>query len=268
MAHHAQLLRLMNANAQPPATSLPEENTARLLEQLMSMARYSALEEMASGIAHELNQPMGAITTFAQAAERMLARNPPMVAEALDVLRHIADEALGAGQGIHRIRKLFNDREAARETCSLAEVLDELLPVMTLLADRAGMRLDVQVQPGLSDVSIDRLRIQHVLFTLLQNALEVPHQPGAERIITVALSGDRYEVRTSVEDHGVGLTEEQRTQLFRPFFTTKRQGTGLGLASSRAIIEAHQGNIGVKELAAGGTSFWFSLPASVETSSR
>jgi signal transduction histidine kinase len=198
----------------------------------------------------------------------MLARNPPMVAEALDVLRHIADEALGAGQGIHRIRKLFNDREAARETCSLAEVLDELLPVMTLLADRAGMRLDVQVQPGLSDVSIDRLRIQHVLFTLLQNALEVPHQPGAERIITVALSGDRYEVRTSVEDHGVGLTEEQRTQLFRPFFTTKRQGTGLGLASSRAIIEAHQGNIGVKELAAGGTSFWFSLPASVETSSR
>lgn len=249
----------------PPDSLPPEDSTARLLEQLMRMARSSALEEMASGIAHELNQPIGAIATFAQAAERMLARDPPMVTEALEVLHHIADEAFGAGQGIHRIRKLFNDRDAARETCSLGDVLCELLPVMTLLADRAGMRLDVRIQPDLPSVSIDRLRIQHVLFTLLQNALEVQHRNDTARTITVALTGDRYQVRTDVEDHGIGLTDEQHKQIFRPFFTTKRHGTGLGLASSRAIVESHQGTIGVGNLDAGGTRFWFTLPAVADT---
>ncbi|MFL6549043.1 MAG: sensor histidine kinase [Povalibacter sp.] len=246
----------------PQTAALPlEENSARLLEQLMHVARSSALEEMASGIAHELNQPIGAIATFAQAAERMLSRNPPMVNEALDVLRHITNEALGAGQGIHRIRKLFNDRDVAREACSIADVLDELLPVIKLLAARSGVELEVEIQNELPAVSIDRLRIQHVLFTLLQNALETTRRHDAAPSILIAVTADRYEVRTRVEDRGAGLTPETRDQLFRPFYTTKRHGTGLGLASSRAIIEAHQGSIGVQDVDGGGACFWFTLPA-------
>jgi signal transduction histidine kinase len=248
-----------------PASQSLDEQTARLLEQLLGIARSSALEEMVSGIAHELNQPIGAVATFAQAAERMLQRDPPMVKEALEVLRHITNEALGAGQGIHRIRKLFNDRQAAREVCSLADVLDELLPVMRLLADRAGIELIVNVDPNLPRVSIDRLRIQHVLFTLLQNALESPTRTDGTPQVIVTVSADRYEVRTRIEDHGAGLSAEARSQLFRPFYTSKRNGTGLGLASSRAIIEAHQGSIGADNVKDGGACFWFTLPVAADS---
>jgi signal transduction histidine kinase len=237
-----------------------DDATARLLEQLMRIARVSALEEMASGFAHELNQPIGAIATFAQAGERMLARMPPAPEGVQEVLRHISNEAMSAGAGIHRIRRLFNDRDIARQTCSIAEVVGELLPVLRLLAGRAGVSFPVQVQPDLPPVSIDRLRIQHVLFTLVQNALEAPRRPGMAAEVHLEVRADKYEIRVNVIDHGPGIAPEHREQLFRPFFTTKIDGTGLGLASSRAILEAHQGSIGFDSDASGDTRFWFSLP--------
>ncbi|HEX7116771.1 MAG TPA: ATP-binding protein [Steroidobacter sp.] len=238
-----------------------DARTARLLEQLMQIARISALEEMASGIAHELNQPIGAITTFAQAAERMLNRPEPLVAQAIEVLQHISAEAIGAGAGIRRIRALFDGREGERTTCELAEVVSELRPVLELLASRAGMELEIVVEPGLPQVSVDRLRIQHVLFTLVQNALELPHKEGTWPRVRIELSGDRYSVLTKVIDSGPGISVEASEQLFRPFFTTKERGTGLGLASSRAIIEAHEGTIGFENRMDGGAEFWFRLPA-------
>lgn len=237
--------------------------TSRLLEQLMQIARASALEEMASGFAHELNQPIGAITTFAQAAERMLSRPEPMTAQAIDVLRHISSEALNAGQGIRRIRKLFNDTAVARTTCAMSDVLAELMPVLELLASRAGVRLEVAVDESLPSVSVDRLRIQHVLYTLVQNSLEVQRPEQRPARVRVEVTGDRYAVTTAVIDNGVGLTTEARAHLFRPFFTTKEHGTGLGLASSRAIVEAHEGAIGCDDVDGGGARFWFRLPAAI-----
>jgi signal transduction histidine kinase len=236
---------------------------SRLLEQLMQIARTSALEEMASGFAHELNQPIGAIATFAQAAERMLSRPEPMTAQALDVLRHISNEALNAGQGIRRIRKLFNDHAVARVDCAMSDVIAELMPVLELLASRAGVRLEVVIDDALPTVSVDRLRIQHVLYTLVQNSLEARRPAQQPARVRIEVTGDRYAVTTAVIDNGVGLTTEARAQLFRPFFTTKDQGTGLGLASSRAIVEAHEGAIGCDDVEGGGAKFWFRIPASI-----
>lgn len=230
----------------------------------MQIARTSALEEMASGFAHELNQPIGAIATFAQAAERMLSRPDPMMPAALDVLRHISNEALNAGQGIRRIRKLFNDTAVARTVCSMTDVVAELMPVLKLLASRAGVQLDVVIDDSLPSVSVDRLRIQHVLFTLVQNSLEVRRPENVPARVRLEVGGDRYAVTTAVIDNGVGLTTEARAQLFRPFFTTKDQGTGLGLASSRAIVESHEGAIGCDDVEGGGVRFWFRLPAAIE----
>jgi len=232
-----------------------------LLAKLMQIARISALEEMASGFAHELNQPIGAITTFAQAGARMLNQPEPMVASAVEVLRHISDEALGAGRGIHRIRGLFDARTAPRETCDLADVLMELRPVLDLLANRAGLELELTLEPGLPSVSVDRLRIQHVLFALVQNALEVPRRDGTVPEVRIEVTGDRYGVLTAVIDRGAGVSAEAHENLFRPFYTTKQDGTGLGLASSRAIIEAHEGTIGFEGVTGGGARFWFRLPA-------
>ncbi|HEY5806365.1 MAG TPA: ATP-binding protein [Povalibacter sp.] len=226
----------------------------------MQIARASALEEMASGFAHELNQPIGAIATFAQAGRRMLARPQPMIQPATEVLQHISDEALKAGEGIHRIRRLFDTCAASSVDCHLADVFGEMLPVLRLLAERAGSGIAMVVAEQLPAVHIDPRRIQHVLFTLTQNALEAQPSQLADPTIRIEVTGDRYAAMTSVTDQGGGIAEDVRPQLFHPFFTTKRTGTGLGLASSRAIIEAHAGTIGFDNVD-GGARFWFRLPA-------
>jgi C4-dicarboxylate-specific signal transduction histidine kinase len=227
----------------------------------MQIARISALEEMASGFAHELNQPIGAIATFAQAGERMLSRPEPMTAQASEVLRHISHEALNAGQGIRRIRKLFNDATVARSVWAVPDVISELMPVLELLAGRVGVRLELTIDANLPKVAMDRLRVQHVLYTLVQNSLEAQRPENRPAHVRIEVTGDRYTVTTAVIDNGVGLSSEARAQLFRPFFTTKDHGTGLGLASSRAIVEAHEGTIGCDDAADGGARFWFRLPA-------
>jgi two-component system sensor kinase FixL len=238
-----------------------EGRTAQLLEQLLQIARVSALEEMASGMAHELNQPIGAIATFAQAAQRMLDRPDPMVRSVVDVLQHISHEALNAGQGIRRIRSLFNGHGEGRAVCELADVIGELTPVLELLARRRGGTLRLTVQGELPRVMIDRLRIQHVLFTLVQNAFEAPTRDDEPSTVEMSVTGDRYGIEIAVEDRGIGIDETVRKQLFHPFFTTKVHGTGLGLASSRAIAEAHEGSIAFENTQDGGTRFLLRLPA-------
>jgi C4-dicarboxylate-specific signal transduction histidine kinase len=237
------------------------EATALLLGRLLEIARISALEEMASGIAHELNQPIGAITTFAQAAQRMLNRPEPMIQPTSEVLQHISQEAMNAGQGIRRIRSLFNGHAPGHTECQIGDVIGELMPIFGLLARPQGAKLTLSVQPDLPNVSIDRLRIQHVLFALMQNALEAPTREGELPDIRIDVTGDRYGVQIAVTDRGTGIPEQAREQLFRPFFTTKARGTGLGLASSRAIAEAHQGSIGFENVPGGGARFLLRLPA-------
>jgi C4-dicarboxylate-specific signal transduction histidine kinase len=247
-----------------PKTPQAEERTALLLEQLLQIARVSALEEMASGIAHELNQPIGAIATFAQAAQRMLNRPEPMVQPTSEVLQHISQEALNAGEGIRRIRSLFNGNLHGRMECDVVEVIAELMPVLDLLAQRRSGSLQLVTEGTLPKVAIDRLRIQHVLFALVQNALEAPTANGEPASVAIEVTGDRYGVRVAIKDRGIGVPDTAKGQLFHPFFTTKDHGTGLGLASSRAIIEAHEGSIGFENETAGGTCFWLRLPAAVK----
>lgn len=241
--------------AEPDAVAAPPP----MMQQLMEIARASVLEEMASGIAHELNQPLGAIATFAQTGERMLNRPEPMVAEALQVFRQISAEAIGAGAGIRTIRRLFNREVSNKKRQSIAEIIDEIFPLLRAMGVRAGGDLKRDVQGGLPEVSVDALRIQHVVLTLVQNAFEASG-PGA--VVELRAAGDRYGVEVSVLDHGCGIPENLRANIFRPFYTTKPQGTGLGLASTRAIIEAHEGSIGFESVVdGGGTRFWFKLPA-------
>lgn len=236
------------------------QGSAVLLQRLMEIARASALAEMASGVAHELNQPLGAIATFAQAGERMLNRPEPKVDQALNVFREISQEALGAGEGIKRIRRLFEPRSPDRMLCQMAEVVEELRPVLDGLALRANGVVSVDAPQLLPNLWIDRTRIQHVLFAMTDNAVDASSSSSADPLIRIEVSADPYSVETSIFDTGTGVPVELQSQLFRPFFTTKPQGTGLGLASSRAIIESHDGTIGFENLSAGGSRFWFRLP--------
>lgn len=251
----------VNAANNPDSASTSDAPTQLLIEQLISIARVSALEEMASGIAHELNQPLGAIATFSQAGERMLNRPEPMTGAALEVLQHISREAMNAGEGIRRIRKLFNHAQAQRPVGSMVDIVEELRPVLNLLAARFNATLGFHFADDLPAIAADRLRIQHVLLTLVQNAFEAPTRTGIRNDVRVRVTSDRYALQVAVIDNGMGIAEQQAPQVFKPFFTTKREGTGLGLASSRAIIEAHEGSIGFDPAEGGGTCFWFRLPA-------
>jgi C4-dicarboxylate-specific signal transduction histidine kinase len=236
-----------------------EGASPELVERLMRIARVSALEEMASGFAHELNQPLGAIATFASAGERMLEKDGSMIPKVGAVLRQIRDEAMHAGDGIRRIRRLFEPVDE-RTSCALPDLIDELRPVIEASVARAGVTLVIAYQPQLPRTNVDRLRIQHVLLTFVQNALEAtpPGRVGAQ--IRIDVTATRYEVEVAVADRGTGIAAEHRGQIFRPFFTTKPGGTGLGLASSRAMIEAHEGSIGFDDVEAGGARFYFRLP--------
>ena len=232
-----------------------------IFKRLMEIARISALEELASGIAHELNQPLGAIATFSQAGERMLDRAEPLVGRAVEVLRQINHEALSAGEGIRRIRRMFDPGESSRMRCQMGDVVTELQPVLQILASRHRGHLQLHAESSLPPLLLDRLRIQHVLFALVQNACDAGDQVAGAPQVRIDVAGDRYAVQTSVTDSGAGVAPEHQSQMFRPFFTTKRGGTGLGLASCRAIVEAHEGTIGFENLPAGGSRFWFRLPA-------
>src|SRR5450631_1062560 len=231
-----------------------------ILNQLMEIARISALAEMASGIAHELNQPLGAIATFSQAGDRLLNRPEPMVPQALEVFRQINATAMGAGEGIRRIRRLFDHQDRNRTLSRMNTLIEELRPLFAVLATPVRADLTIEMDAAMPELMVDRLRIQHVLFALVQNAFDASALGAGAPRVKIAAHTDRYAVETSVTDSGPGVSAAIHEQLFRPFFTTKAQGTGLGLASARAIVEAHGGTIGFENLGTGGSRFWFRLP--------
>ncbi len=236
--------------------------TAALLNQVIEIARRTALGEMASGMAHELNQPLGAIATFAQAGMRMLDRPQPMIPQALEVLKQINQEALNAGEGIRRLRRMFDQDDSARTRCAVDELILELRPALELLSARHNGTLELSLAPC-PVLSVDRVKIQHVIFSMVQNGFESAKQGHAPHV-RVGVAPDRYGVETSIVDSGPGVSEEAQHRLFRPFYTTKTHGTGLGLASSRSIVEAHEGSIGYENLSGEGCRFWFRLPLSSE----
>ena len=239
---------------------MSEVLTEGILNQLLEMARVSVLSEMASGIAHELNQPLGAIATFSQAGDRLLNRPEPMVGKALEVFRQINGEALAAGEGIRRIRDIFNQTGPERIRSQMPLVVEELRPVLEVMARAAKVEFCVAIESPSPDVAVERLRIQHVIFSLVQNALEACRGATDRTGVEVRVQSDRYAVEVGVTDSGVGIADTVRELIFRPFFTTKPRGTGLALASCRAIVETHEGTIGFEPASAGGSRFWFRLP--------
>jgi C4-dicarboxylate-specific signal transduction histidine kinase len=233
------------------------------LSQLSAAIRSIVLAEMASGMAHELNQPLAAIATFSHAGERMLNRSEPMVERALDVFRQIGQEALGAGTRMQKIRNLFELDRSRHTRCRVADLIAQIQPVLMTAAEQHDVTLKFDVDGTYPDVQVDRLRIQGVLLALVQNAIEASAVHGGARVIRIDMVAERHEVETGIMDSGAGIPQDHADQMFRPFFTTKAHGTGLGLAASRATIEAHEGTMGFMNMSGGGTRFWFRLPIAV-----
>ncbi len=222
--------------------------------------RLSTLGEMASGIAHELNQPLTAISTNARACVRMIDAERATVATCLEVMTKIADQAERAGEVIRHIRRFVRKEEPEMAPVAVADIFETVLVLMREDARRAGVLLHRQVGFGADCVMAQRTQIEQVLLNLVRNALEAMSEQLRERrvLLLARRNGDVVEMR--IVDTGPGLGKGSPEHLFEPFVTTKPQGLGVGLSISHGIIDAHGGRLRVDSTPGIGATFFFSLP--------
>ena len=239
-----------------------EEAVRESRERLTHVARLSTLGEMTTGLAHELNQPLTAIATYARAAERLAEQGPAQHDEVVSALRQIAAQALRAGEIIKRLRALVRNRETQEELLDLNAVVRELAVLAQSDARANSVQLQLELAEGLPPVLGDAIQLQQVMLNLVRNAIDaVCADPVSERTIRLrtALCGEDVEV--CVLDTGPGIDPAIRARLFEAFATTKPEGTGLGLAISRSIVESHRGRLMWRANTPRGSCFYFNLPA-------
>jgi len=240
-----------------------QDTQARLQElqaELMHISRLTALGEMASTLAHELNQPLSAIANYLSGGRRLLERQPPDTRRAGEAMDKAADQALRAGQIIRHLRDFVARGESEREIESLSKLVEEASALALIGAKEHGVRVSYQFDPRVDLVLADKIQIQQVILNLIRNAIDaMVDWPRRELSITTDLgAGDNF-ARVSVADTGPGLSHEIAGRLFQSFMTTKPQGMGVGLSISRTIIESHGGRIWVETNADGGATFHFTL---------
>lgn len=247
-----------------------EEAVRDQRERLARMTRINTLGEMAAGIAHEVNQPLTAIASYAHACRNLIERGQADSPEVLAALNKLANQAERAGEVIRRLRDLVKKRQASRELVDLNRLVVNVVELGDGDARRKGLTIHTDLATPAPRVVGDPVQIEQVVLNLLHNAMESMVErdaPGATiEVVTSML--DRQMVEVSVLDHGVGVSDEVEGALFDPFFTTKESGMGMGLAISRSIVASHGGQMWFTANEDGGTTFHFSLPKAVEPEPR
>lgn len=219
------------------------EALQRAHAELIHLSRVTTMGELVASIAHEVNQPITAVVTNGNAARRWLAQQPPRLDEVQDALDHIVRDATRAGEIIGRTRALVQKEQPRPERLSINEVARSVLNLL----DKEIRGNSLQVKISLDDlppIRGDRVQLQQVLMNLIINAIEAMSDvPGSSRNLEICGTHDNEYIRVEVHDSGPGIAPESADQLFNPFFSTKPNGLGMGLAISRSIIESHGGRL-------------------------
>ncbi len=242
-----------------------EARLQALQSELAHVSRLAAMGEMASALAHELNQPLSAIANYMRGSRRLLDKGDPAdlprLSQALD---KAADQALRAGEVIHRLREFIGRGETERRIENLAKLIEEASALALVGAREMGVRVAMRLDPEAEMALVDRVQIQQVIVNLLRNALDAMRgAPRRELDVELAPHDDRFIVVT-VCDTGGGIDAETLARLFEPFMTTKKDGMGVGLSICRSIVEAHGGAIWANNNPGGGATFRFTLPSALE----
>ena len=240
-----------------------QQTEARLQElqsELVHISRLTAMGEMASTLAHELNQPLSAIANYLKGSRRLLEGASDEKSAAMrDALDKAADQAMRAGHIIRRLRDFVARGESERRVESITKLVEEASALALVGVKDLGIRVQFQFNPEIDLVIADRVQVQQVVLNLIRNAMDAMETSQTRDLIVAIAPADGGQVRISVTDSGSGISPEIAEQLFQPFITTKRHGMGVGLSISRAIVEAHNGRIWVEPNPTGGTIFHFTL---------
>jgi len=238
-----------------------ETRLQELQSELVHVSRLTALGEMASALAHELNQPLSAIGNYLSGSRTLLGREPvphDRIVEAVDLA---AKETLRAGEIIRRLRDFVSRGETERRLESLPKLLEEASALALVGAKEHGVRVRIELSPDVDLVLVDKVQIQQVILNLIRNSVDAMTETK-RRELTISVQPDGNDMaQVTVADTGPGIRPDIADQLFQPFVTTKRTGMGVGLSICRTIVEAHGGRISVTGNKGGGAIFRFTVPA-------
>lgn len=240
-------------------TQATERRLQDLQAELVHVSRLTALGEMASALAHELNQPLSAIANYVKGSVRILDQDQPDAAKVRNALVQAGDQALRAGEIIRRLRDFVSKGEAERRVEPLAKLIEEAGALAMIGAKETGVRVTFAISAETPYVLADKVQVQQVLLNLMRNAVEAMQESPRRDLIVSSTPGEDDTVLIQVTDTGPGISPEVAARLFQPFVTSKSNGMGVGLSISRTIIEAHGGRIWAESAPSGGTIFSFTL---------
>jgi two-component system, LuxR family, sensor kinase FixL len=240
-----------------------EKRLQDIQAELLHVSRLSAMGQMASALAHELNQPLTAILNYVRAARRLLETEGGASPKTLEAMDKAVAQTTRAGQIIRRLRDFVEKGQSQRTPDNLNKTIEEAAALALVGAKEADVRVTLDLSPSVPEVLIDRIQIQQVLLNLIRNSIEAMALTERRELVIRSAPADGM-AEVAVSDSGPGLAEPVAAQLFQPFITTKPQGMGLGLSISRSIVDAHGGRISAETNEAGGVTFRFTVPTNLE----
>jgi C4-dicarboxylate-specific signal transduction histidine kinase len=231
-------------------------------KRLEQTSRLITMGEMASSLAHELNQPLSAIANYCAGCVKRMQSGNFQLEDLLAAMQKASDQAERAGKIIRRMRDMVKKSDPNRQPVALGELVDEARAFADIEAQRSSTQLQVDIPENLPKIVVDRIMIEQVLHNLIKNGIEAMHGTPIERrkLSIEARQVDDRLVEVSITDQGHGIREGDDEKIFAPFFTTKSEGMGIGLAICRSIIEFHQGRLWVEARREGGSVFRFTVP--------
>jgi C4-dicarboxylate-specific signal transduction histidine kinase len=260
---------LQRSNEAVQAESLERKHAEEALREaqgdLARVSRVTTMGELTASLAHEVNQPIAAAVTNANTCLRWLTREHPDVEEARAAAMRIVKDATRAAEIISRIRLLFKKGTPQRELVDFGEVVREMIVLLRSEASRHNILVGTELTADFPQIMGDRVQLQQLLMNLMLNGIEAMKDVDGKRELAIrSQRTENGEVLVSVSDTGVGLPEQQADHIFKAFFTTKLQGTGMGLTISRSIVESHGGRLWAADNSPRGASFCFTLPTKLE----
>ena len=248
---------------------LKEQKEKEHLNELAHVTRLGLMGEMASGIAHEVNQPITAVANYTQACLHFIKTGKPDVFKLAETMEKANEQALKAGQIIRRMRDFVRSRKMQRAIVKINSLVKEAVSLCEAECKQNGIICKLELSEYLPDVFVDSVHIEQVILNLVRNSIEALNtlpEDSQKLLVVQTYLNDENEIEVRIKDNGPGLNDTQKLEIAKPFYTTKESGMGMGLSISRSIIEAHNGMLRFNAKKEKGSTFYFTLPVTERTS--